>query len=343
MIKNVTIRDVARHAGVSAAAVSYVLNGKNKVSAATKNKIMRSIDELNYLPDFTAISLSKKQSKLIGLLKIHNQKSLEPVFHSNLYYNEYISGVEHAARNFGYDILLGGISQADECRQWVKRRNLDGLIVMNATGCIADELAGILDIPCVFVDTYGEENSTSLTLNIDDEEGGYLASHYLISLGHQHIAMAVTSAIGSPIEEQRIKGYKRALEESGMVFTDNLIFESGDNRPESSFKIGTGLLKTSIPVTAVFAASDTLCFGIMKIFSSAGRALPRDLSIIGFDDLNISQYFSPSLTTIRQDIMAKGEKTSEMIFSAISGNPPASAKQVLPVELIIRESVVQVT
>ncbi|AZB42684.1 LacI family transcriptional regulator [Bacillus sp. FJAT-42376] len=343
MKKKVTIKDVARHAGVSSAAVSYVLNGKNKVSEETKEKIKRSIEELNYLPDLTAISLSKKQSKLIGLLKILSRDSLLPVFQTNLYYNEFISGVESVARGYGYDILLAGISAADECSQWVQRRNLDGLIVMNASGAIVEELARNISIPIVLVDAYDVPEGSYHRMNIDDEEGGYLAAEHLLSLGHTSIAMAVAAAENSPVDEQRIAGYKRALKKYSIPFKPSLIFESGDSTLESSLETGRQIMNSEEPVTAVFATSDILCLGIMRQYASAGKKIPDDLSIVGFDDLNVSQYLSPSLTTVRQDILAKGIQSSEMIFSALFQNSPGTFKKVLPVELAVRESTVAYT
>ncbi|MTH53047.1 LacI family DNA-binding transcriptional regulator [Bacillus mangrovi] len=338
MKRKVTIKDVARHAGVSSASVSYVLNGKNKVSASTKEKIKRAIDELQYMPDLTAISLSKKQSKLIGLLKILSHDSTLPVFQNNLYYNEFISGVESVARGHGYDILLAGISSADECSQWVQRRNLDGLIVMNASGPVAEELAKDIAIPMVLVDGYDIQAESCHKLNIDDERGGYLATNHLLSLGHTVIAMAVGAAADSPVDEQRIKGYKKALSEYGVPFKAGLIFESGDSTLESSLHTGRMILESGEPVTAIFATSDALCLGIMRVFASAGRRVPEDLSITGFDDLNVSQYLTPSLTTISQDILKKGTKTAEMIFSALFGCGKEIQAEVLPVELAVRES-----
>ncbi|MBS2968713.1 LacI family DNA-binding transcriptional regulator [Metabacillus sp. KIGAM252] len=343
MKKKVTIKDVAKHAGVSSAAVSYVLNGKNKVSGETKEKIRRSIEELHYLPDLTAISLSKKQSKLIGLLKILNQDSLLPVFQTNLYYNEFISGVESVARGYGYDILLAGIGVADECSQWVQRRNLDGLIVMNASGSIAEELARHIAIPIVLVDTYDVPEGSYHTMNIDDEEGGYQATAHLLSLGHTSIAMVVAEAKNSPVDEQRLKGYKRALKEFGIPFKQELIFESGNSTLEASLDAGQSILDSSEPITAVFATSDIVCLGIMRRFASMGKKIPQDFSIVGFDDLNVSQYLSPSLTTVRQDILAKGIQSSEMIFSALFQKEQGLTKKVLPVELAVRESTMQIT
>ncbi|MFY4773652.1 LacI family DNA-binding transcriptional regulator [Metabacillus sp. RGM 3146] len=338
MKRKITIRDVAKHAGVSPASVSYAVNGKKKVSAETKQKILKAIQELNYRPDFTAVSLSSKKSKLIGIMKIWNEDSLLPVLQSNPYYNEFISGIESVTRTHGYDILLTGIENAEESEEWVHKRNLDGLVLMGSFPSVVQNLAETADIPIVLVDYYEGVSGNFHTMNIADEEGGYLATKHLLELGHTCIAMALTNISKSPVDHQRFLGYKRALKEFGVPFRESLVFDSVSNFFQSSLEAGNDILRSKQNITAVFSTSDTLSLGIMRTLSSNGMKIPEDFSIVGFDDLSVSQYLTPSLSTVRQDIFKKGQLTATMIFKAMEQGNSEPLKETLPVELIIRES-----
>lgn len=338
MKRKITIRDVAKHAGVSPASVSYVVNGVPKVSEKTKNKIMMAIEELNYRPDFTAVSLSKKQSKLIGIMKIWNEDALLPVLQSNPYYNEFISGIESVTRKYGYDILLTGIESAEDSEAWVHKRNLDGLVLMGSFPAVVQNLAVTADIPIVLVDYYEKNSSSFHTINIADEEGGYAATKHLLELGHRDVAVALTNIQKSPVDYQRFLGYKRALAEFHIPFKEELVFNSNSHLFQASIETGNDILNSGEKISAVFSTSDTLSLGIMRTLTSRGLVIPKDLSIVGFDDLSVSQYLTPSLSTVRQDIFKKGQITAKMIFRAMESEQVQPLKEILPVELVVRES-----
>src|SRR5690625_2193755 len=173
MKKKITIIDVEKDAGVSVATVSYVLNDVEKVSNEKKNRVLKAIEELNYRPDFTAISLSKRESKIIGVMLPVIEDSKASILKNNLYYNEIIMGVEKVANKKQYDTMISGIANPEACRDWVKKRNLDGLIFLGIfTKDFYVEMSK-LNIPIVLIDTYEKFTNLFNNVQVNDELGGY--------------------------------------------------------------------------------------------------------------------------------------------------------------------------
>lgn len=338
MKKKITIRDVAKHAGVSVATVSYVLNDVEKVSNETKNRVLKAIEELNYRPDFTAISLSKRESKIIGVMLPVIEDSKASILKNNLYYNEIIMGVEKVANKKQYDTMISGIANPEACRDWVKKRNLDGLIFLGIfTKDFYVEMSK-LNIPIVLIDTYEKFTNLFNNVQVNDELGGYLATKHLIELGHKNIAFIANNLEISPVDTNRYQGYKRALQNAGLNFNDQLLIETGDVTFEHGMKAGEKILNEEQELTGIVTVADVLAIGIIKSLQQKNKRVPNDYSIVGFDDLSISQYIIPSLTTIRQDIFGKGKFAADLLIRAIEsvGLEPESVE--IPVELIVRKS-----
>ncbi|MFC0270599.1 LacI family DNA-binding transcriptional regulator [Metabacillus herbersteinensis] len=338
MNQKITIRDVARIAGVSSATVSYVINGVNKVSEETKARVLQTIAELNYQPDFTAISLSKKKSNMIGVMIPLVEGSLAPIFRENHYYSELISGIEFVSRKNGYDFLLSGFGKPEDCKNWVMKRNLDGLVFLGSfPESIYQELKA-LSMPIVLIDTYEEYAKHYTNIRIDDERGGYLATKHLIEYGHRSIGFVSPGPVNNPIDSLRLKGFQQALKEANLPFQDAFVFEGKDSSFENGYQIGKNIIKAELPITAIFAAADILALGIIKAFNEADKKVPIDYSVIGYDDLLVSRYASPSLTTISQDVFKKGAISAEMLISTIEKKETEFKTFCLPVELVIRDS-----
>jgi LacI family transcriptional regulator len=337
MNQKITIRDVAKHAGVSSATVSYVLNGINKVSDETKERVLLSIEELNYQPDFTAISLSKRKSKMLGVIMPLVEDSLAPIFKENHYFSELLSGVEYVCRKNGYDFLISGISKAEECKNWVMKRNLDALLVLGRFPLKVFEEMKTLSTPLVFVDSFEEYAELYHNIRIDDELGGYLGTKHLIDLGHRNISFIPNGRIDGAVDGQRFLGYKRALTEANIDFKSSMVIEGRTNTFESGYQLGKEIAINQ-QMTAIFTSSDITALGIMKSLNDYGKMVPKDISIVGFDDLMISRYSSPSLTTIRQDVFRKGAESAETAIEAIENKDLKPKQIMLPVELVIRDS-----
>ncbi|WP_339148669.1 MULTISPECIES: LacI family DNA-binding transcriptional regulator [unclassified Sutcliffiella] len=337
-MKKTTIKDVAKYAEVSPATVSYVLNGVKKVSDDTKRRVLEAVKVLNYYPDFTAISLSKKKSNLIGIMLPLVEDSPASVFKNNLYYNEFVSGVESVARNRKFDTMIAGVGNPEECRNWVKKRNLDGLIFL---GMFSENLYNelkALNIPTVLIDTYEEYTNLFDNVKVNDEQGGYLATKHLIDLGHEDIGFVATNLKSSPVDTKRYEGYKKALQEAGLGLDTKLIFETKDITFDTGLKLGQKIINNERKLTGIVTVSDVLAIGIMKALQKQGKQVPGDYSIVGFDDLTISNYTTPSLTTVRQDIIEKGKTAGNLLLNSIESTDTEHQTVEIPVELIIRES-----
>ncbi|AKG37253.1 LacI family DNA-binding transcriptional regulator [Paenibacillus durus] len=333
-----TIRDVAEFAGVSTATVSYVLNDINKVSQQTKERVLEAIKHLDYHPDFTAISLSKRKSNMIGVMIPFVNHSLAPIFKQDHYYMEIISGMEHISSAQNYDLLISGVRDTEDCKSWVAKRNLDGLII---SGPLPDSLMKELNtfnIPIVLIDNYGDFRK-NYQIMIDDELGGYLGTKHLLNNGHTHISFVRINLPSTDlIDQQRYRGFKRALNEAHISINPDLVFDANGNSFEIGYKIGMKILDLKEKTTAIFASTDILAVGIIQAFRENGKEVPKDYSIVGFDDLEISRYISPKLTTIRQDVFNKGVVSAQTIIDAIEQNGSHPVKLTLPIELIVRES-----
>src|SRR5690554_5745210 len=182
-MKKITMKDVAKYSGVSIASVSYVLNGKeSKVSRETQEKIHEAIKHLNYIPNFTARSLVKNSTKLIGVM-IPQTEDYKQLLLENPFYSEIISGIESKLREYGYHLILSGVDEGKSYLDLSIQRNLDGAIIM---GIYPEQFYGEfkeVKIPIVLVDSYINDDNYFSKIGIDDEYGGYLATKYLIDNG----------------------------------------------------------------------------------------------------------------------------------------------------------------
>ncbi|WP_377908811.1 LacI family DNA-binding transcriptional regulator [Bacillus daqingensis] len=332
MKKRPTITDVARHAGVSKASVSYVLNDVKKVSQSTKERVLMSIEELGYEPDFTAVSLTRQRSQLIGIILPLVNQSIAHVMRENTYYNEMISAVEQRARESGFDVLLTGLSRPEHYRTWVHKRKLDGLLFFGLFPKeIYDEMRSI-DVPAVLIDTYEEHTDRYPSVNIEDEKGAYLATCHLAELGHSRILFTGTN-LHNPVEHYRYTGYERACKEAG-IQPMNPVETPHSHSFLSGYEAAERVSATD--ATAVFCTSDIIAQGLIRALYERGIRVPDDLSVAGFDDIHSSRYSIPSLTTIRQQIQLKGDAAAGKLLEAMKGGSPEP--EVLDVSLIIRES-----
>lgn len=334
-----TMKDVARHAGVSVATVSNVLNNiQNKTTEMTRKKVLRAVKDLNYRMDMTARSLSIGKSKLIGIFmpEVYENSQPSSVLKDNPFYSEILSGIEYEARLQGYDVLISCIRSSDHVQELIHKRTLDGIAILGLyENRFWDELKNT-DIPKLLIDSYKYEELGVCNVGTDDELGAYLATKHLITLGHKEIAFASGVIGDSDVNYHRYLGFKKAIEEAKLSPETCPVIETA-----VSFKGGVTsghrLLKDYSYVTAVFAVADIVALGIIKLMHQFGKVIPRDLSVIGFDDLSVCQYTFPGLTTIRQDIYKKGIEVARLLIKNIDGEEGCIVER-LPVELIVRET-----
>lgn len=343
MERKITIRDVARHAGVSAASVSYVLNDVDKISPETKERILKSIDELGYQPSLTARCLSSGSSKLIGISLPITEKGDIPgvLLENNPFFGEFISGIESVTREKGYDILISGVSTNEQYKDWIHRRKLDGIIMLGVYPKSIFEEIQNLNIPIVLTDAYEEYAKQFHRVMVEDELGGYLATKHLLELGHKKIALAIGSVIKSHVNFNRYQGYKRALEEAEIEIDPSLLFEDHVTF-HGGHRIGLKMIEENCKATAVFAIADIMAIGIMKAYTESGKKLPQDLSIVGFDNIKFGNYTIPGLTTMSQDIILKGKESAKMILDDLERGRRTNSSITLKPVLMERESTMRI-
>jgi DNA-binding LacI/PurR family transcriptional regulator len=339
-MKKITIKDVAQHAGVSIAAVSYVLNGKeHKVSDDTINRIYEAIKELNYIPSLSARGLAKNTSELIGVI-IPQTENRKQQFFENPFYSEMIGAIESVVRENGYHVLLSGVEKGQSYLDLSISRNLDGAIIMGVYPEQLYEECKQSKIPIVLIDSYIHDQHFN-NVGIDDELGGYMATRYLIEQGHRHIGLVTGTIRKDGVVEKRFLGYKRALQEAGLYYNPEFVFEESVTYQHG---LNSGkLIATEHPeLTAIFATADMVAFGVIRGVKEAGKEVPEHLSVIGFDDISMSHMFIPPLTTVRQQISLKGETAARILIEQIQGKKPLDAvgeHLLIPLELSIRHTV----
>lgn len=328
-----TIKDVAQLAGVSEATVSNVLRGRSKFSDNTREKVQEAIRRLDYVPQAAARNLRRRRTHTVAVLF--------PIMEGpgrladNPFYWELVTAVESEGRQWGYRVLISQ-TEPDDDLSFVIEHNLDGVVIL---GAYEDypvlTRAQHVGIPVVLVDSYVAQDF--MQVRIDDYRGGYLATKHLIDLGHRRIAMVTGTRKERGVHSQRYLGYRDALREASIepvspwVLEGPVSFEGGKRMAEHLFALPE-------KPTAIFASADNLAYGLLMAARDHGVSVPAQLSVIGFDDLPLSQFLAPALTTIRQDTRRKGEEAMRLIVGAYS---PAGVTQKLVevgMDLIVRES-----
>jgi LacI family transcriptional regulator len=339
MAKKYSIADVAKLAGVSKAAVSYALNGVNKISDKTKEAIFAAIKELEYEPNLAARCLSNGKSNLVGvILPITEMGDVaSDLLEKNPFFSEFISGLENVLSQKGYDILLSGMNSKLTYVNWIERRRLDGIILLGTYPLtIYDEIKK-LEIPTVLTDVYEEYAKDFHCIRVDDEYGSYLATKHLLSLGHTRIGFASGAIKTSKVNYYRFEGYKKALMEANLPVSDDLVFETNVTF-EGGLMVAEHILKEKIDIDALVVVADIMAIGIMKYYQENGKSIPNDLSVVGFDDIRYASYCSPSLTTIRQDIVKKGMISAELIIKELESGVNTKESVIITPKLIVRGS-----
>lgn len=331
-----TIKDIAKIVGVSCTTVSNVIHGKpGRVSADTIKKINQAIKDLGYVPNMSARSLVSNSSKVIGVINhvvtSENKNFMEDPFHSI-----FIGSIESRLRENGYYLMLRTVKTSDDLNFFLRNWNLDGLIL---NGVYEDDFFDILtniNIPIVLIDSY-VSNSNICNVGLEDFNGGYLATKYLIDHGHKNIAFASPFIKYTGVVSERFEGYKKALKEANIQLNADIIFEQ-ELDTDTTISLGESLAKRD-DITAIFATADILAAGIMTGIKKAGKSVPEDISIIGFDDINLCNLISPNLTTIHQDAPLKGELAVNYIIDKLEGKTISNKETILPVKIVERESV----
>ncbi|WP_095143253.1 LacI family DNA-binding transcriptional regulator [Pseudomonas sp. Irchel s3b6] len=325
-----TIKDVAALAGISYTTVSHVVNKTRPVSEEVRLKVEAAIEQLDYVPSAVARSLKAKNTATIGLLV---PNSLNP------YFAELARGIEdHCERNGYCVILCNSDDNPDKQRSYLRvllEKRIDGLIVASAGGdsSLAQGLAGVRT-PMVIVDR-GLEGVNADLVRIDHEYGAYLATRHLLELGHRDIA-----SIGGPahtsVARMRQAGFCRALQEAGIEVLPERMLES-DFTSTGGYNAAARLLANN-PPSAIFAGNDMMGIGVLRAAAERNIRVPSELSVIGFDDIQMSRYVYPALTTVGQSILQLGEMAAEVLLRRIATPERATDQRIVTPSIVMRES-----
>ncbi|MGM9813954.1 MAG: LacI family DNA-binding transcriptional regulator [Candidatus Enteromonas sp.] len=340
MSKKVNIYDVAKAAGVSAATVSYVINGKKgKVSKEKAQEILRVMKTLGYVPDHAAISLTTGKSQLLGMCLPLNDVS--DAFVANPFYAEFYSNFLEEAKKEGYDVVIGSIRKQADLESWVRARKLDGLVLFGFYSSSVYSMLRKLKIPTVLVDVYDEPSGNFSIVRTNDRKGGYLATDYLIQQGHRNIGFIGGSMKDSILDQKRFEGYEVAMRMHGLQSRPDWIFSTYTSL-EGGCEMAVPVSKKIGEITAIVCDADIIAIGLVRKLTELGYSIPKQLSVIGFDDIVPCTYFYPPLTTIRQDIAFKGTKSARVLLDLISGKSEATETVVSEPKVISRASVLKI-
>ncbi|HZG85035.1 LacI family DNA-binding transcriptional regulator [Paenibacillus sp.] len=336
MQQRTTIKDVARVANVSIATVSNVLNGTGRVAPETMKRVQKVIEELQFSPSTSARNLKDKKSQLIAVVVPFLEKGR---LQDNPFYWQLVSGIEEGARNHALQVILIGVDE-QETFSFVHERHLDGLIVVGVfEGSSALEKIRSLQIPTVYMDSYLSDPSL-VQVYLDDELGGYIGTKHLIALGHRRIAVLTGKLIEGGVTFKRWQGYRRALEEAGIPYLEELVIEEPTS-PLGGYHSAQIVGDASKRISAVFAFSDVAAMGLIKGLHEIGLTVPNDVSVMGYDDIFYCDYMIPALTTVRQDIVQKGQTAVNLLLRLQEEGVDANEvdrRVVLPVNLKVRQS-----
>lgn len=326
-----TIKDVAAIAGISYTTVSHVLNRTRPVSDEVRKKVEAAIAQLDYVPSAVARSLKAKSTATIGLL-IPNG--------INPYFAELARGIEdHCERNGFCVILCNSDDNLEKQRNYLRvllEKRVDGLIVSSVGGddSLVHSLLAVRT-PMVIVDRDLEHVAADL-VRIDHELGAYLATSHLLQLGHKHIA-CICGPAETSVARMRLAGYHRAMREASVEVQPHWVVESDFTGP-SGYRAARKLLEQDRP-TAIFAANDMVGIGVLRAAAELNVRVPAELSVIGFDDIQMSQYVYPALTTVGQSILQLGERAAEVLLRRISARLDTPVEQfIVAPSIVLRES-----
>lgn len=307
----IKLADIAAMANVSKTTVSMVLNDKNiNVSEETRKKIKSIAEELNYIPDTVARSLSTKKTNILGILN----PDIE-----NPFFSEMVKAIEKQADNMKYNIILcNSDNNYEKEQEYIKllvSKRVDGVIVLSgAKGSKTIEILRRNKIPFVVVDRYIKSEESYSGVFCSNDEGIRIGVNYLYNKGKRNIAF-IRGIRGLKVADLRYDAFEKNASELG-IFNEELIIEEdftidgGKNSTES-------LLKKNLPVDAIFYSSDVMALGGIKYLIRNGYKVPKDISVLGYDNINIASLFEPELTTIAQPIYDMGKEACKLMISLI--------------------------
>lgn len=339
-----TIKDIAKICGVGVSTVSRAINNHPDINSETKEKIMNAIREYGYVPNDSARNLKRADAKAVAVLI----KGIANPFFTNM-----ITIIEQECKKRHYAMELSHIEadedEVDVAQKVVKEKRLRGIIFLGGLFSHSEEKLKKLSVPFVF-STVGSipENISKKqysSISVDDRRESAKMVDYLIGLGHKQIAILVAEALEESVGKLRLEGYCDALKAHGIEMNTKLICQTEDALSHFSMENGylstKKLLERGETFTALYAVSDALAIGARRALYEAGLRVPEDVSLAGYDGIDMAEYSVPSLTTIRQPVEKMAKDTTRLLFDIIS-NKTKHQHVIYEAELLVRESTAKI-
>lgn len=330
-----TIKDIASYTGLSVTTISLVLNNKaKKIPKSTQDSIFEAVEKLNYHPNQLAVGLVKKRTQTIGLI-------ISDV--SNVFFSNLAKGVEDECRRKGWNLVLCNTNDKHERDlsyiQVLADKGVDGILFcmsLDSDMKKAMESIQLLDklkLPFVMIDRFLEE-AECCSVIVNHRQGGYTATKYLLGLGHRRVG-CVAGPLRLEDSRDRLVGYKKALEEFQLPFDETLIYEGNYDR-ESGVRAVEYFKGRNI--SAVFAFNDMSAYGVYSSLQKQGISVPKDISLVGYDDIFFSEILDVPLTTINQPVYEMGVEAVQQLLAEVESGVNAKKCITFQPKLIIRDS-----
>jgi LacI family transcriptional regulator len=341
-----TIKQIAEKAGVSPTTVANVIHGRtDQMSSKNAEKVRRILDELHYTPNLAASMLAHKTEHIIGVVTIYTGRDNISVL-QDIFFGSLIGTLETEIDRAGYYTMIYSCRTLEAVMKLALTWNLAGLIVLGLPPGASTRFIATVKKPVVFIDSYYRNDSEDLSVpaefayynvGLDDWQGGYIMTKYLLSQGHRKILFCADQDDLQGVDKQRYLGYAEALSEMKVTpVPRNIDLTLSRSSREA---VLDDLLDRRDEFSALFFASDYYASEAVHYFTTHGIRIPRDFSVAGFDDNDFSRLTTPSLTTIRQNVRQKAVESIKLLLSVINRDPVPQKNIRLPVELIIRDSV----
>lgn len=335
--RNVTHRDVAEKAGVSATTVSFVLNGRTEanISEETKQRVFEAAQALGYVPSAAAQALARGRTQTFGLI------SKEGHYAPSFAWEELVSGVLSVTRQHNFRLLVDQVGEKDHQESYLRlaqAKSIDGLILpepsLNNAGIqyLSDH-----NFPVVVLGHLPEPRLTEI--DFDNEGGARAVVEHLLALGHTQIACITNTLAADNLTSlrERLQGYKQALAAANIPFNPQLI-RYGVDTEQSGYENMLNLLDQGPAFTAVFALNDAVALGAMAAIQERGLKIPQSIAVAGFDDNPFAAYLNPSLTSVKLPFKELGRLAGEMLVNLVNEQAEPGLQVTVPVQLVIRKS-----
>jgi LacI family transcriptional regulator len=330
------IRKLAKLAGVSVSTVSKALNGYPDIGDETKRKILKLAKEIDYLPNTMARGLITKSTKTVGVFFGDQMNS----GFDSPFLTDYFYSIKNVLGEAGYDLLIFSNQKRDTSsyKAICHEKGVDGVILVLTGKRRTDEKIHELheSFPTVYIDSLPIDKMKVNFVESDNEMGAYEATDYLIGLGHRNILKIGGDQIAKGSFD-RIDGYKRALEQHGILFDEKRVLYGLYNQ-ETAYQVVTKYFAKKRDVSAVFASSDMMAYGAIQALRDLGLDVPGDISVVGFDDIDSAKYYNPPLTTVHQQRQRMGETAAQILIELMDNNDGITRHVRIPTKFTVRGS-----